>query len=100
MFIHSVYFWLKPELSTAEQNQFWTGVQSLTTIASVKFGYVGAPADTDRPIIDRSYSCALITGFESQEAHDQYQVDPIHDRFRDECGALWNKVLIYDAETK
>jgi len=24
-------------------------------------------------------------------------VDPIHDRFRETCGPLWDKVLIYDS---
>src|SRR5262245_43331129 len=60
MFIHSVYFWLKPDLTEAERAAFWAGVNSLTTIKSVRQGYVGAPAATDRPIIDRSYSCALV----------------------------------------
>ncbi len=97
MFIHSVYFWLKPELTDTEKEQFWAGVRSLTTIESVRHGYVGTPAATDRPIIDRSYSCALIVIFDDDAGHEAYQVHPVHDKFRDECAPFWTKVLIYDA---
>ena len=99
MFVHSVYFWLKPELTEAQQAQFWAGVRSLGTIASVKACYIGTPAATDRPIIDRSYSCALVVVFADEAGHEAYQVDAIHDRFRIECASLWERVLIYDART-
>jgi Stress responsive A/B Barrel Domain len=97
MFVHSVYFWLKPDLTDAERDRFHAGVHSLTTIESVRHGFAGAPAATDRPIIDRSYSCALIVMFDDEAGHDAYQVHPIHDRFRQECAPFWSKVLIYDA---
>ncbi len=97
MFLHSVYFWLKPGLTPEQQAQFWAGVKSLGEIPSVKFFFVGAPADTDRPVIDRSYSCNLVTGFDDVAGHDLYQDHPIHDAFR-ELSDLWSKVLIYDAQ--
>ena len=97
MFVHSVYFWLKEGLSTEQTETFWDGVQSLQDIESVRQAYIGVPAPTDRPIIDRSYSCALIVVFDDQEAHDLYQVHKIHDRFRDECSSLWDRVVIYDS---
>ena len=99
MFIHSVYFWLKPGLAPEQRAAFDAGVRSLTTIETVRQGYVGRPAATDREIIDRSYSCALVLVFEDQAGHDRYQVDPVHDRFREQCAAFWSKVLIYDATT-
>lgn len=97
MLIHSVYFWLKPNLSDKEVNNFWDGVKSLLTISSLKSGYIGRPADTEkRAIIDDTYHCALITLFEDREAHDAYQVDAIHDKFR-ELSHLWERVQIYDS---
>ncbi|HYE71886.1 MAG TPA: Dabb family protein [Blastocatellia bacterium] len=98
MFVHSVYFWLKPELTEAETKAFWEGVRSLTTIKTVKFGFVGTPASTDRPVIDRSYSCKLVVAFDDLAGHDFYQEDPVHDQFRINCAPYWSKVLIYDAE--
>lgn len=100
MFVHSVYFWLNPHLTPDERAQFWAGVDSLTTIESVRQAYVGTPASTDRPIIDRSYTCALIVVFDDEAGHEAYQVDPIHDKFREECALFWIKVQIYDAATR
>jgi len=97
MFVHSVYFWLKPDLTEEQRAKFWEGVRSLTTIESVRQGFAGLPASTDRPIIDRSYSCALIVIFDDAAGHDAYQVHPVHDKFREECAPFWSKVLIYDA---
>jgi hypothetical protein len=100
MFIHSVYFWLRDDLDSQQTQTFWERVNALTTIESVRHGYVGVPASTDRPIIDRTYSCALVVAFDDEAGHDAYQVDPIHDRFRDECASFWHKIVIYDAVTR
>lgn len=99
MFAHSVYFWLRPDLNEDEIRQFRDGVTALKTIESVRFAFTGTPAPTDRPIIDRSYSCALIVVFDDMAGHNFYQDHPIHDKFRIECASLWTKVLIYDAES-
>jgi len=95
-FIHSVYFWLKPDLPSAARKQFIDGLRSLLTIETVQAGYIGLPADTRRPVVDHTYSHALVLIFRDANAHERYQLDPIHDRFRDDCGAYWNKVVIYD----
>lgn len=97
MFVHSVYFWLKDDLSAADRDTFDRGVQSLTTIGTVEHAFVGVPADTDRPVIDRSYSTALVVIFRDAAGHDAYQVDPVHDRFRQECAGFWRSVRIYDS---
>ena len=97
MFIHSVYFWLADDLSEEKRAQFVEQARALTRIESVKHGWLGMPAPTDRPIIERSYSYALTVVFDDQEAHDAYQVDPVHDRFRDDCGSFWKRVQIYDS---
>ena len=99
MFVHSVYFWLKPDLNEEQRTKFWDGVRSLTTIETVRHGWVGTPAETDRPVIDRSYSCALLVIFDDEPGHDLYQVHPLHDKFREECSPFWSKVLIYDSIT-
>lgn len=100
MFVHHVFFWLREDLSTEDIQKFETGVKSLLGIESVKFGDVGKPAPTDRPIIERSYSYSLLTAFDSMEGHDAYQPpNEIHKKFVDECSHLWTKVLIYDSQT-
>jgi hypothetical protein len=38
--------------------------------------------------------------FADQAAHDAYQKDPVHDRFRNACGSFWTNVRIFDSETE
>ena len=98
MFVHAVYFWLRDDLTAAETMAFVEGVHSLRTIGVVQHGYVGVPATTDRAVIERSYSYALVVVFANKGAHDAYQTHPVHDRFRDTCSTFWRKVLIYDTD--
>ena len=97
MFIHSVYFWLADGLAEEDRAKFLEQARALTRIETVRHGWLGAPAPTDRPVIERGYSYALTVVFDDQKAHDAYQVHPVHDRFRDECGTFWNRVVIYDS---
>jgi hypothetical protein len=99
MFIHSVYFWLRPGLSTADLERFAAGLESLRGIEGVEHGYIGVPAPTDRPVIERGYSRGMVLIFADERAHDAYQVHPTHDRFREECGGFWTTVRIYDTVT-
>jgi hypothetical protein len=96
MFIHSVYYWLRPDLTADQHATFHAGVQALTTIETVQQAYCGVPAPIDRPVIEWGYSMALIVLFRDQVAHDQYQEHPIHHNFREQCSALWSKVVVYD----
>ncbi|WP_414659986.1 Dabb family protein [Horticoccus sp. 23ND18S-11] len=99
MLVHTVYFWLKPELTAAQLADFRRGVESLGTIKAVDKIYVGTPAKTERrPIIDSSYSFALTVLCKDVAAHDAYQVDPIHLAFIAKFKTFWTKVQIYDAE--
>ena len=97
MFVHAVYFWLRDDLSAEEQARFAAGLEALRGITGVRHGYIGTPAPTDRPVIERGYSRALVLVFADQAAHDAYQMHPVHDRFRAECGGLWTAVRIYDS---
>lgn len=97
MFVHTVYFWLKPDITGAERGEFTRRGKALTKIPSVKHGWFGAPADTDRPVIDRSYSFGLVVVFDNAADHDAYQANPVHDAFR-ELAPLWTRVKIYDFE--
>ena len=99
MFIHAVYFWLRDNLTSAERDRFAAGLRSLRGIEGVRHGYIGMPAPTDRPVIERGYSNSLVLVFADQAAHDAYQVHPVHDRFRAECGAFWTTVRIFDSVT-
>lgn len=99
MFVHHVFFWMKEDLSSADLELFEKGVSSLCKIDSVKFGDIGKPAGTNRPVIERSYGYSLLLAFENESAHDEYQTHPVHLKFIEECSMLWSKVIIYDSDT-
>jgi hypothetical protein len=98
MLVHTVFFWLKPDLSPAQRADFRRAVESLAAIQAVEKVYVGAPAPTQkRPVIDDSYSVALTVICKDMAAHDAYQVDPIHLKFVENFKSCWTRVQIYDA---
>ncbi|HZS09530.1 MAG TPA: Dabb family protein [Blastocatellia bacterium] len=99
MLVHTVYFWLDPNLTAEQVAGFEERLNKLTTISAVKYGFTGKPAATaDRPVIDRSYSYGLTLIFDSVAKHDEYQVDPLHKDFVEHGHSLWTRVTIYDFE--
>ena len=99
MLVHTVYFWLQPELTPAQRAEFRTAVETLGTIPSVAQFFCGVPAGVpDRPIIDKSFSVSVTVICTDVAAHNAYQVDPIHLAFIERCKGMWSRVQIYDAE--
>lgn len=97
LFLHHVYFWLKNPDSPEDYQQLLEGLRSLTPIRSIVSHHIGKPADTSRGVIDTSYSLSWLLLFGSKEDQDQYQTDPIHLKFVENCKHLWNKVVVYDS---
>lgn len=98
MLVHSVYFWLKPDLTEQQRAEFVRGLESLRAINVAQHVYIGTPAPTGkRPVIDDTYSYALTLLVADVAAHDAYQVDPLHKAFVETFRPYWTKVLIYDA---
>ncbi|MHC4994816.1 MAG: Dabb family protein [Planctomycetota bacterium] len=97
MFIHAVYFTLKEGATDDDRNALRAGLDALIKAPSIVDAFVGTPADTDRPVIDKNYDFALIVRFQDQAGHDAYQIDPIHDKFREDCERFWSGVRIFDA---
>jgi len=98
MIIHSVFFWLKPELTDAQRAGFVAAAESLRAIKSVDSLFIGRPAAiVPRPVVDGSYTFGLSITFKDLVAHDAYQIDPAHKAFVADNKPLWDKVQIYDA---
>lgn len=97
-FVHHVYFWLKDPDNHADRDRLVEGLQKLSKVSTIDMYHIGQPADTDREVIDRSYSISWLTLFRTKEAQDAYQVDPLHLQFVEDCSALWSKVVVYDSE--
>jgi len=97
MFVHTVFFWLKPGLSKADRTRFEKGLTSLTAIDTLVHCWIGTPAATERPVIDTTYDFALTTVFRDRAGHDHYQDVPVHLKFVADCAQYWRKVVVYDA---
>jgi len=97
MFIHHVYFWLKNPSSTEDREKLLQGLEKLSSVKTIKMFHIGKPADTNRDVIDTSYSVSWMLIFENKQDQDSYQVDPIHLKFVEECKDLWSKVVVYDS---
>ena len=97
MLLHSVFFWLRKDLSVAQRKHFEAALETLKGIPSADAVYIGTPADTpERPVIDASYDFCLTVLLQDMEAHDTYQQDPLHQAFL--ANELWERVQIYDAD--
>jgi hypothetical protein len=99
MLVHSVYFWLKPDLTPAQRARFRAEVGKLAAIRSIGKIYIGAPAATpERSVTDKTFDLALTILFSDAAAHDAYQVDPIHLSFVEGNQASWVRVQVYDSQ--
>src|SRR2546421_339006 len=79
-------------------NRPYVSVGSTGLVAHVAIATEGAHRPgLSSPVKQRGYSYALVLSFDDAAAQDAYQVHPVHDRFREQCGGSWKKIVIYDA---
>jgi hypothetical protein len=95
-FIHHVFFWLKNPESKNDLQQLIEGLNLLSNASTIKDFHIGKPANTNRDVIDTTWSVSWLLLFDNKEDQDIYQSDPIHLKFIKDCSDLWNKVLVYD----
>jgi hypothetical protein len=96
-FVHVVFFWLvddKPETGKKFLNELRKFIDNVELI---KTSHIGSPADTDRPVIDSTWSYSLILSFESKKEQDLYQAHKLHKAFIENASSLWTKVQVYDS---
>lgn len=99
-FLHTVYFWLKNPADPSDRQSFETSLKKFVNSSRyIKTRYIGIPAQTDRPVIDQSYTYCLSLTFENKAAQDKYQDEDVHLIFIKESEMLWEKVLVYDSES-
>ena len=97
--VHTVFFWLKEKDNEAHQAALLAGMKELSKIDLIKTAYVGKAANTNRSVIDSSYSFSLTFVFDNPADQDTYQTHPDHLVFVANCSHLWEKVQVYDAES-
>lgn len=99
-FVHAVRFWLKEPNNEKIRATFEASLSHFINNSTfIKTKHLGTPSSTDRPIIDTSYTYALVVTFENKKMHDAYQMEENHLKFIEECKDFWEKVLIFDSES-
>jgi hypothetical protein len=96
-FIHHVFFWLHRPDNLQDRDLLTQGLRTLVTIPGIQRAHIGIPAGTPREVVDSSYAVSWLAVFDDAAAQDAYQVDPVHLKFVEECGRLWNKVVVTDS---
>ena len=97
IFIHNVYFWLKNQNNNEDTTALVAGLEKLSSCTAIQKYHIGEPAATSRDVIDGSYAISWCLFFATKQDQDNYQTDPIHLQFIEECCHLWNKVIVYDS---
>ena len=96
-FLHHVYFWLKEPDNADSCNRFEQGLQLLVSIPEIKMYHIGKAVESDREVVDDSFSYSYLAVFDNKEDQNAYQVHPTHLKFIKEYGDLWEQVRVYDA---
>ena len=98
IFVHHVFFWLKEPANTEIRNRFENELHTLGKIGEIQEIHIGVPGNTDRSVVDHSYTYSLLIVFRDKQDHDIYQNHPIHLKFVEDYSGLWDRVLVYDSE--
>jgi len=94
---HFVLFWLKPQLTTTEINDFANFFESLKSIKLIKSLHYGLAASTPaRSVTDNSFTYSLTITFDSIEDHNAYQEDTTHLDAVEKFSKNWYRVVVHD----
>ena len=98
--IHHAIFWLKNPQSTEDRDKLVEGVKTLAKIETVQSLHVGVLAQTEkRDVVDNTWAVSEVMFFKDLAGQATYQTHPLHLAFVKNYGHLWEKVVVYDAQT-
>ncbi|KQU55587.1 hypothetical protein ASG67_05395 [Sphingomonas sp. Leaf339] len=96
--VHHVFFWMKTPGRWTDVDKLIAGLETLRAIPEIRELRIGVPADTEnRSVVDGSYGVSELMVFDTVEDQRRYQDHPIHKRFVESCGELWDRVVVYDS---
>jgi hypothetical protein len=96
--VHNVFFTLQDASDAAKAKMLQACRRYLTGHPGTVYFACGTLAkDLARPVNDRDFDIGLHIIFESQAAHDAYQVAPRHEQFIEENKGNWKKVRVFDS---
>lgn len=97
MFVHTVFFWMRPGVSDADRRQLVNDcLELLGKVPTVRQIWAGRPARTPREVVDNSYDVGLTVILADKAGHDVYQEHPLHLDFINRNKQNWARVQVYD----
>ncbi|MDI6400834.1 Dabb family protein [Balneolaceae bacterium ANBcel3] len=97
MILHSVYFYLKDDAPEDVPSRMEHDIKNLlSNISTVDEIWAGAPQGIDRDVVDNEYNTSLHVRFNSLEALQSYQTDPLHVSFVDTYKPYFKQIKVYD----
>lgn len=96
-FLHVVFFWLVDDSENTRKKFLEELRKFVDHVDEIKTMHIGSPADTDREVIDNTWTYSLIVSFDSKKEHDIYQEHELHKAFIENASMLWKKVQVYDS---
>jgi len=97
MFVHAVYFWIKPGAPDGARQQLVEDSRTyLAKVPGVRHLWAGRPAMTPRDVVDNTYDVGLLVALDDAAGHDVYQEHPLHKEFIARNKPHWQRVQIYD----
>ena len=98
-FVHHVLFWFAEPENPDARTEFEGALRDLVSIDLIVASNIGAPASTDREVIENSYTYSMVTTFANKADQDAYQIHPDHLKFVEKYSHLWTKVMVIDSES-
>jgi hypothetical protein len=94
---HVVLVWQKRPGNETDRQKLRDASQELRSIPGLRFLDHGTALASERPIVDDSFDLAFVMRFESADALQTYEKNPLHVRKVNETlKPLSRKILIYD----
>jgi len=97
LLVHHVFFYLKDPQSAQDEARLLEGLEKLAQISTIQLSHIGRPARTSGDVIEKGYSISWLCFFKNLIEEEIYQTDPIHFKFLEDYGHLWEKRVVYDA---
>jgi hypothetical protein len=98
MLVHNVFFTLKDKSDAAMQKMLAACRKYLTNHPGTVLFACGTRAEElNRPVNVRDFDVALHIVFDTQAAHDAYQVAQRHEHFIEENKSNWAQVRVFDS---
>lgn len=96
--VHSVYFWLKPGLSSDELKDFLNFFEALKKVPGIASYAINAPAPTTkRDVVDNSFAYHWLAFFKNMEDITTYEKHPNHLAAAEKFSKYWVKVEVKDS---